>query len=137
MEENRTKELEQLLKIAEILDWNYVICKEPETTCNKWRCEERNYVELEKYSPAGEDFSMVIDFDIEDPVDSFLEDLEEYAKEFDIDEHVEIWIPERGKGGCPSSISELVKDAKEIKDMIAELYKKLHYHQLDLRRNRL
>lgn len=71
MEEIRNKELEQLLSNAEGVDWNYTIYHEPEETRNGWHCNERNYVELEKYSPAGEDFSMIIDFEIDDPVDSF------------------------------------------------------------------
>lgn len=33
-----------------------------------------------------------------------------------------MWIPERGKGDCPESISELVEDAEAIKDMIFELW---------------
>ncbi|WP_147359866.1 hypothetical protein [Agathobacter rectalis] len=31
---------------------------------------------------------------------------------FDVDEEVEIWIPNRGKGGCPDSIMDLVHDAE-------------------------
>ena len=122
MEEIRNKKLEQLLNSAEGLDWNYTIYQEPEGTYNGWHCDERNYVELEKYSPAGEDFSMIIDFDIDDPINSFLENLREYSEAFDIDEHVEMWLPSRGKGGCPESISELVEDAENIQDMIVELW---------------
>ena len=122
MEEIRNKELEQLLENADGLNWSYTIYQEPEGTYNGWHCDERNYVELEKYSLAGEDFSMIIDFDMENPIDSFLENLKEYSDDFDIDEHVEMWIPERGKGGCPDSIRELVEDAEGIKEMIFELW---------------
>lgn len=122
MEEIRNKELEQLLGNAEGQDWSYTIYQEPEGTYNGWHCEERNYIELEKYSPAGEDFSMIIDFDVDSPINSFLENLKEYSEDFDIDEHVEMWIPKRGKGGCPESISELVEDAEAIKNMIFELW---------------
>ena len=122
MEEIRNKELEQLLGNAEGQDWSYTIYQEPEGTYNGWHCEERNYIELEKYSPAGVDFSMMIDLDIVNSVNSFLENLKEYSEDFDIDEHVEMWIPERGKGGCPESISELVEDAEAIKNMIFELW---------------
>lgn len=121
MEQIRNKELELLLEKAEELDWSYTIYQEPEGTYNGWHYNERNYVELEKYSPAGEDFSMIIDFDMADPVDSFLDKLKEYSEDFDVDEHVEMWLPSRGKGGCPGSISELVEDAESIKDMIVEL----------------
>lgn len=122
MEEIRNKELEQLLEISEGLVWGYTICQEPEGTYNGWHRNERNYVELEKYSPAGEDFGMIIDFDMDNPIDSFLDNLKEYSEDFDIDEHVEMWLPSRGKGGCPGSISELVQDAEAIRDMIVELW---------------
>ena len=122
MEEIRNKELEQLLVNAEKLEWSYTIYQEPEGTYNGWHCNERNYVELEKYSPAGEDFSMMIDFDMENPVDSFINNLKEYSEDFDVDEHVEMWLPSRGKGGCPGSISDLVEDAEDIRDMLVELW---------------
>ena len=122
MEKVRNIALEQILQQAENLHWSYTIYREPEGTYNGWRYDERNYVELGKYSPAGEDFYMVIDFDADNPVESFLEDLKTYAEDSDIDEHVERWIPERGKGGCPSSIRDLVADAEAIKDMILELF---------------
>lgn len=125
MEEIKNKELERLLADVEKYDWIYTIYQEPEGTYNKWYCNERNYVELEKYSPAGEDFSMIINFDIDNPIDTFLNNLGAYSRNFDIDEHVEIWIPDRGKGGCPGSISELVEDAEAIRDMIVELWKNL------------
>lgn len=82
-----------------------------------------NYIELGKYSPAGRDFNMIIDFDADNPVESFLEDLKANAEDFGIDEYVEGWIPEKGKGGCPSSIRELVADDEAIKDMILKLFK--------------
>lgn len=122
MEETRNEELEQLLKKADSLDWRYTIYYEPEGTYNGWHYDERHYVELKKYSPTGEDFSMIIDFDIDNTLDSFLENLKAYSENFDIDEHVEMWIPERGNSGCPSGIRELVEDAENIQNMIIELY---------------
>lgn len=114
-----------MLVNAEKLDWSYTIYQEPAGSRNGWHCEERNYVELEKYSPAGEDFGMIIDFNMDNPIDSFMNDLKEYSEDFDIDEHVEMWLPSRGKGGCPRSISELVEDAEAIRDMIVELWEVL------------
>lgn len=122
MEEIRNEELEQLLANAEKLDWSYTIYLEPAGSHNRWHCEERNYVELEKYSPAGEDFGMIIDFNMDNPIDSFMDDLKKYSEDFDIDEHVEMWLPSRGEGGCPGSISELLEDAEAIRDMIVELW---------------
>lgn len=120
MEEYRNidKELQRMLDKAEELDWSYTVYEEPGQN-------NRMYVEMEKYSPAGEDFIMTIEFKEEDQSESFLKDLSDYAENFDIDEHVEMWMPSRGKGGCPSTARELVEDAEAIAEMIKELYEEL------------
>ncbi len=73
-------------------------------------------VELGKYSPAGEDFSFVAD------IEGFVDDVKEYAANFNHDEHIEMWIEARksGIGGVPST-RELVKDAEDIDKMLQEL----------------
>ena len=115
---NISKELQRMLDKAEESDWSYSVYEEPSQN-------SRTYVEMGKFSPAGEDFSMIIDFDAEDQAESFLKDLWDYADNFDVDEHVEMWIPERGKRGCPSTARELVGVAEAIKEMIKELYGEL------------
>lgn len=112
----RYKELEELLSVAEELGWRYEVYTED---------NGYSYIELEKYSPAGEDFIMTIDCEYNNPVDTFLKNLEEYERSFDVDDHVAIWIDSRGQNGVPNSISELVEDAKEIKNMIYELWDRL------------
>lgn len=98
------KELEQ--KYIDILEENdWYVCA----------CNDR-IVELEKYSPAGEDFIMDI------AVDNFPESVREYANDFDVDEHAAMWIEARGKvKGVSDSIRELIDDAEAIKEMICEL----------------
>lgn len=125
MNEIKNKELEKILTVAEGLDWSYTIWNEPEGNFGGWHHSERNYVELGKYSPEGEDFSMIIDFDITSPVRSFLDNLKEYSDDFDPDEHAEMWIEGRGQNGVPDSIRTLIDDAEAIKDMIFELWDKL------------
>lgn len=73
-------------------------------------------VELEKYSPAGEDFIICVE------VENLPEAVAEYAAGFDIDEHIEIWIEAKhnGTSGVPST-RELVKDAEDIDKMLQEL----------------
>ncbi len=115
---NIDKELQQILDKAEELDWSYTVYEEPSQN-------NRTYAEMGKYSPAGEDFLMIIDFDAENQAETFLKDLQEYAEDFDIDDHVEMWLPERGKGGCPSTVRELVEDAEAIVEMIKELHEEL------------
>lgn len=73
-------------------------------------------VEVQKYSPAGEDFSMCVE------VENFPESVREYANDFDANEHVEMWIKARGiVSGVPESIRELIDDAEEIQKMLNEL----------------
>lgn len=86
----------------------------------------RTYVEIGQHSPAGEDFSMTIDFDAEDQCGSFLNNFESYYEDFDVDEHIEMWIEAKGSGvsGVPS-IRRLVKDAEDIDAMILKLLQTL------------
>lgn len=113
-----SKELQRMLDKVEELHWHYAVYEEPGQN-------SRTYVEMEKYSPAGEDFLMIIDFNSEDQAETFLKELWDYADNFDIDDHVEMWLPHRGKGGCPSTARELVEDAEAIVEMIKELYGEL------------
>ena len=80
-------------------------------------------IEIENWSPAGEDLVEYLRKDLD-----IYEQFCDISLNFDVDEHVEMWIELRGTRGVPSSISELVKDAEEIEDMYsilaAELLKK-------------
>lgn len=120
MKEYTTKELEKFLEKAKELGWNYNLYKED---------NERTYVEMEKYSPLGEDFSMVIDFSEENPVETFIADLRIYYNNFDPEEHAEMWIENRGKNGTPSSIQALLDDANNIDEMIGDLIRYLEYNK--------
>ena len=70
-------------------------------------------VELETYSPAGENFLMCVD------VENFPESVREYANYFDANEHAEMWIEARGRvKGVPNSIRELIDDAEAVQKML-------------------
>lgn len=102
---------------------------------NAWieKCQnDRTYVEMAKHSPAGEDFSMIIDFDARDQCDSFRDSLESYYEDFDIDEHIEMWIEAKRNGisGVPS-IRKLVDDAEEIDSMILKLSQTLREMEVE------
>ena len=73
-------------------------------------------VELETYSPAGEDFLMCVE------VEDFPRAVAEYAADFDPDEHIEMWIEARKNGvsGIPGT-RELVHDAEDIDKMLQKL----------------
>ena len=114
---NISEELQEMLDKAEELDWTYKL----------WQEERggRTYVEMFKPSDAGEDFGMCIDFEKDNQAETFLQDLKNYAEDFDVNEHAEMWLPSRGKGGCPSSLRELLDDAESIKKMCEELAEEL------------
>lgn len=94
---------EKYIEICEKLDW----------TVHE---HQKGYVDLEKYSPAGEDFIFGVSSK------NFVYDVKSYAAGFDQDEHIEMWIEARHNGtkGIPS-IRELVKDAEDIDKMLQEL----------------
>lgn len=121
MEQINNKMLESLLLYSKNAGWRYTLWSEKETGKQGTSGGARNFAELEKYSPAGEDFFMDIYFNINNPVGSFIENLKEYTNEFNIDDHVENWIPSRGKEGCPGSIKALVEDAEAIQKMLENL----------------
>ena len=75
-----------------------------------------NMVDLEKYSPAGEDFIMCVE------INDFPEKVQEYADRFDVEEHVMMWIDAKRNGcsGVPD-IETLVEDARYIKQDIEDL----------------
>lgn len=73
-------------------------------------------VELQTYSPAGEDFYICVE------VENFPEAVAEYAADFDPDEHIEMWLAARHNkvSGVPGT-RELVHDAEDIDKMLQEL----------------
>lgn len=83
-----------------------------------WRVTSDGYgnIELEKYSPAGEDFIITVG------EEGFVDNVKAYSASFDKDEHIEMWILARRSGtrDVPSA-RELVEDAQAIDDMLREL----------------
>lgn len=95
---------EKYLTILEKLDW----------AVSSYTDDGR--VELEKYSPAGEDFIICVE------VKNFPAVVLEYWEDFDADDHVEELIEAKRNGfrGVPRA-SVLVKDAEAIDAMLKEL----------------
>lgn len=106
--------LDILVKEAEELDW---IVDFGEQSDRNGGIEK--YAEFFKYSPEGEDFSFTVFY--EDPV-SLVNAVREAAEDFDIDDHIEMWIEARNNGvhGIPSTRA-LVEDAAAIKEMMEQL----------------
>ncbi len=85
---------------------------------NGWNVNEDRCITLSQHSPAGEDFFFEIEAENDD---EFVDCVEQYADEFDPDEHAEMWVELRGKRGVPKSIRILIDDADAIQDMISRL----------------
>lgn len=99
------KELEQKhIDVLENLDWSIS------------GYTEDGRVEIEKYSPAGEDFVICVG------IEEFPKEVFKYAESFDVDEHIAMWIEAKrnGTGGVPST-RELAHDAEEIEKMLQQL----------------
>ena len=83
-----------------------------------WRVSEYDdgTADFSKYSPAGEDFSFTVN------AEEAEKEIYEFYNDFDVDEHVEMWIEARENGtpGVPST-RELVEDAEDIYKMLKEL----------------
>ena len=92
----------RLIEKCEELDWS-VHCYD-------------EYVEISQQSPAGEDFSFTVD------EKDFVENVKQYAADFNPDEHIAMWIEAKGFGtsGVPSA-RELVHDAEAIDEMLQNL----------------
>lgn len=100
---------QKYLSVLESLDWQVL------------EYEEDGRVTIQKYSPAGEDFSICVE------TNNFSRSVAEYAAQFDIEEHVSMWVVAKinGTRGVPSVI-DLVDDAREIDAMLEELADKLY-----------
>lgn len=105
----------KIRRICENLDWSIH--------------EYKDDVELEKYSPAGEDFFFCVD------KKDFIKNVIEYAEDFDADDHAEMWVECRHTvSGVPQSIRTLIDDADDIKKMLLELAENLK-RKIKTRRN--
>lgn len=89
---------------------------------------KENYLQFEGSSPAGEDISFSIDFDASklpcEQIQGIIDNLGSYYEYFDTEEHVTMLLEAKNNGlsGVPD-VETLVKDAKEIEDMVWQLSK--------------
>lgn len=66
-------------------------------------------VELEWWSPAGEDFLVCVN------VENFPDEILDYSDDFDPDEHIEMWVEARANGRQDvPGVRRLAKDAEDI-----------------------
>lgn len=90
-----------------------------------WYCyeyEDGKYVDIRKVSPAGEDFGFSVE------IENFVENVIDYAENFDADEHCKMWVENmHNVSGVPQSIRTLLEDADAIKEMLLELAKEVKF----------
>lgn len=98
-------------EVSERLEWSVYECGD-------------GSIELEKYSPAGEDFSICVG------AENFVDNVKEYAASFDQEEHIEMLVSARHTVSGVPSIKELVKDAEDIDKMLKELAEALFQAEL-------
>lgn len=91
---------------------------------NDWRVIENGagVFDLEKYSPAGEDFIFNVCVEDENNADYWAEVLDAWG-DFDPDEHANMWYGQNR--GEPASLRVLLDDAEAIKDMLEQLWRAL------------
>lgn len=87
------------------------------------------YVELSQYTPAGEDWYVIIWFDGTD--EDFIKSVRTCYNNFDVDDEVAPYIEMRGQRGVPNSISALLEDAKWKEQKLEELYDALEALDLE------
>lgn len=78
--------------------------------------------EISKHSPAGEDFCFNIQ--CSNAVEDAINAIAEYTNSFDEEEHIKMWLNAKDIDNNRlnvHSITELVEDAKNIKQMLTEL----------------
>lgn len=103
-----SEEIEKLLSYADSYDWTIE--------------RDSNGVYLEKFSPAGRDFSFYVQN--KDTVEDFLESIKRFYENFDVSYEAYLWLDENGHGknGAPYDMKDLYNDIECCKENIKELY---------------
>lgn len=109
---NKIYNIEDLKNAIENYGWNVNEC---DFNCGTgW--------ELYQHSPAGEDFGFAIEHN--NNVEKAIEEIKQYANDFDIDEHIEMWVEARQIDNNRLKVPPiriLVEDAENIQEMLDNL----------------
>ena len=106
-------EIAKIIEKIEELGWN--------TSVN----EDSTYVEIQKYSPAGQDF--IFGVNTYGDSNKFIENIYDYYKNFDVSYEAYLWLGNDGHGrnGAPYDMKDVYEDMESCKKMIHELYTSL------------
>ena len=94
-----------------------------------------DYINIGKYSLAGQDFSFdidVTDFEEEDDItaaDLFVEAIHAEYDGYDVSYEAYLWLDDEGHGknGAPYDMRDVYDDMEAVKDMLWDLFHNLHY----------
>lgn len=116
-------------KIKLINDWNDWSAQVVERNGDTIMCE------LQKRSPAGQDFSFNIWTD--DDGSSLAHDIFEYYENFDVSSEAYLWLDYTGHGmnGAPYDMKDVYEDIEACAEMVKELYlyaEKMKEHTYDI-----
>ena len=105
-------ELAKVIENIEKLGWNATL-------------EDDNYVSLQIYSPAGQDFNISVD--TENDVDAFIENIYKCYENFDVSYETYLWLDNEGHGinGAPYDMRDLYNDMEACEQLILKLYNEL------------
>lgn len=112
--------IKKMLKKAGELDWNV-------------QNENDNEYLFSKFSPAGQDFNIVVD--TENDPEMFLHNLYESYSNFDVSYETSLWLDDcgHGKNGAPYDMKDLYEDMEACQEMINSLYIELRDYYDSLR----
>lgn len=78
--------------------------------------------EICQHSPAGEDYSFFVSADGERTPQRLARGIQEAARDFDVDEHIGLWVEASLTGTCGvPNVRTLVHDAENIQQMMESL----------------
>lgn len=84
-------------------------------------------VSLGKYSPAGQDFYIDIDIDMEGDINDFIQNIYDSYDNFDVSYETYLWLGSDGHGvnGAPYDMIDVYHDMETCKNNIFKLYQEL------------
>ena len=94
----------------------------------------KNYINIGKYSPAGQDFCFdidVTDFEEENDITAaelFVEAIHAEYDGYDVSYEAYLWLDDEGHGinGAPYDMRDVYDDMEAVNDMLWDLFQNLH-----------
>lgn len=83
--------------------------------------EDENIYLISNFSPCGQDCNVSID--TEDDAELFIDNIREYARDFDVSYETYLWLDDEGHGtnGAPYDMKDVYEDMEWWRDSLEEL----------------